>query len=89
MVQSVVDAGGHETELVADIIAGAFKSFREDALRLVQGIDGIGQLNLPACSWRLILKDLEDFWCQQVAADYGQVATCIPETPNYDLTKTS
>ena len=64
MVQSVVDAGGHETELVAYVIACAFETFREDALRLVQSIDCIGKLDLAACSWHLILKDLEDFRSQ-------------------------
>ena len=74
MGQAVVDAGGHEAELVADVVAGSFETFREDALRLVQGIDGISQLDLTACSRSLVLKNLEDFRRQQVAADDGQVA---------------
>ena len=37
MGQAVIYTGGHEAELVADVIAGAFESFREDALRLIQG----------------------------------------------------
>ena len=41
MGKAVVDAGGHETELVAYVIAGSFKSFREDALGLVESVDGI------------------------------------------------
>ena len=41
MGQAVVNAGGNETELVTYVIAGSFKLFREDALRLVQCIDGI------------------------------------------------
>ena len=48
MGQAVVDASGHETELVAYVIAGSFKSFREDALRLVESVDGISQLDLTA-----------------------------------------
>ena len=63
--QAIVDTGGHENELVAYVIADSFKSFREDALRLVQGIDCIGQLDLAACSRSLAIKYLEDFWCQQ------------------------
>ena len=65
MGQAVVDAGGHEAELVTNVVADAFETFREDALRLIQGIDGIGQLDLAACSWCLIFKNLEDFRRQQ------------------------
>ena len=32
MGQAVVDASGQETEFVTDVIAGAFETFREDAL---------------------------------------------------------
>ena len=48
MGQAVVDAGGHETKLVAYVIAGSFEAFREDALRLVESVDGISQLDLTA-----------------------------------------
>ena len=48
MAQAVVDAGGHEAELVTDVIADTFKPFREDALRLVESVDGISQLDLTA-----------------------------------------
>ena len=64
MGQAVIYAGGHETELVADVIPGSFETFRENALRLVQGIDGIGQLDLAACSRSLVLKNIEDFRSQ-------------------------
>lgn len=57
---AVVDTGGHKAKLVADVIPGAFEALYEDALRLVQGIDGIDQLHLTACSRSLILKNLED-----------------------------
>ena len=77
MVQSVVDASGHETELVTYVIAGSLEAFRENALRLVQGIDGIGQLDLTACSRSLVLKNLEDFRRQQVAANDCQVASVV------------
>ena len=48
MGQAVVDASGHETEFVTDVIAGAFKAFCEYTLRLIQGVDGISQLDLTA-----------------------------------------
>ena len=38
MGQAVVDAGSHEAEFVTYVIAGSHEAFREDALRLVQGI---------------------------------------------------
>lgn len=41
MGQTVVDTGGHEAELVADVVAGSLKAFRKDTLGLVQCIDGI------------------------------------------------
>ena len=74
MGQAIVDAGGHEAELVTNVIAGAFKAFCEHTLRLIQGVDGIGKLDLAACCRSLVLKNLEDFWRQQVTADDGQVA---------------
>ena len=48
MGQAVVDAGGHETELIPHIIAGSLETFREDALGLVESVDGISQLDLTA-----------------------------------------
>ena len=59
MGQAVVDASGHETEFVTDVIAGAFKAFCEYTLRLIQGVDGIGQLYLtpaPGAWFSRILK---------------------------------
>lgn len=74
MGKAVVDAGGHEAELVTDIEAGDFEAFSKDALRLIQDIDSISELDLAACSRRLVLQHLKNFWSQQGAPDDDQIA---------------
>ena len=65
MVEAVFDRGFHVAILVTNIVALALEFAGKDTLCLVEGIDGIGQLDLAACSWCLIFKNLEDFRRQQ------------------------
>ena len=56
MLEGVVDRSLHKAELVTDIIAIALEFASEDALRLVESINCIGQLNLISSTWLLLFR---------------------------------
>jgi hypothetical protein len=64
MAQAVLDRGFEVAFLVADIEALTLEHVGEYALRLVQSIDGVGQLNLAAATWLLIFKNVKNLRCQ-------------------------
>ena len=51
VAQAILDRGFEVAFLVADIEALALEHVSKYALRLVQSIDGVGQLNLAATPW--------------------------------------
>ena len=69
MLEGVVDRSLHKAEFVTDIIAIALEFASEHALRLVEGINRIGQLNFVSSARSLIFQDFKNFRCQQLAAD--------------------
>ena len=73
MLESVVDRSLHKAEFVADIIAITLEFASKHALRLVEGINCIGQLDFVPSARSLIFQDFKNFRCQQVAADNNQI----------------
>lgn len=64
MAQTILDRGFEVSLLVANIEALTLVHVDEYALRLVQSIDGVGQLNLAAATWLLIFKNVKNLRCQ-------------------------
>lgn len=64
MAQAVLDRSFKVTFLVADIETLTSKDVGEYALRLVQGIDSVGQLDFTAAAGLWIFKNVKNFGCQ-------------------------
>ena len=64
VAQAILDRGFEVAFLVADIEALALEHVGEYALRLVHGIDSVGQLNLAATTWLLLFKNVKNLGCQ-------------------------
>ena len=73
VAQTILYRGFEVAFLVADIEALALVHVGKYALRLVQGIDSVGQLNLAAATWLLIFKNVKNLRCKQVTTDDGEV----------------
>ncbi len=77
MGQTVFNGGLDEAELVADIITATREFVGEDALSLVERVDGVGQLDFVTLPWLLVVQNVKDFGGQQVATDDCQVTRGI------------
>lgn len=73
VAQAVLDRSFEVAFLVADIEALALVHVGKYTLRLVQSIDGVGQLNLAAATWLLLFKNVKNLGCQQISTDNGEV----------------
>lgn len=73
VAQAILDRGFEVAFLVADIEALVLEHVSKYALRLVQSIDGVGQLNLTAAAGLLIFKNVKNLRCQQITSDDGEV----------------
>lgn len=73
VAQTILDRGFEVAFLVADIEALALVHVGKYALRLVQSIDGVGQLNLAATPWLLLFKNVKNLRCKQITTDDGEV----------------
>ena len=73
VAQAILDRGFEVAFLVADIEALALVHVGKYALRLVQSIDGVGQLNLAATPWLLIFKNVKNLRRKQITTDNSEV----------------
>ena len=71
VVEAVFDRGFHVAILVTNIVALALELASKDTLGLVEGIDGIGQLDLIAGTWFLSFQEVKNLRSQEVAANDG------------------
>lgn len=82
VAQAILDRGFEVAFFVADIEALALVHVSKYALRLVQSIDGVGQLNLAATPWLLIFKNVKNLRRKQITTDNSEV-TCALSTAGF------
>src|SRR5579875_1414711 len=68
-LQCKIDRSRQHAQLVARIIAPAFKGISVDLLRMQQALDAVGQLQLAARTQRGLFQQIEDLRRQNETAD--------------------
>jgi hypothetical protein len=68
-----------KTDLLPNIVPFPFKIIREYTLDLIQLLDGVCQLDLPACTRFHLVEEHEYFWCEDVSAHDRQVRRRMPD----------
>src|SRR5581483_11137151 len=68
-LESKFDRSLEPAELVSGIVANAFQAVAIDLIGLEQPLDAIGELQFSAGAQRRLLKQIEDFWRENVTAD--------------------
>src|SRR5215472_5522300 len=67
------DGGLQKPELVAGIVSRPFETKPIDRPVPQQMLERVGELDLAATSWLDAFDRCEYFWCQDVAADDGEI----------------